>query len=137
MPKPLKSFTMLILPLIALILELLPFSFPFVSAGGPNVRHKAETSYWAPFYIVNAVAPLTLVLTAALIFSVIIYVFIIKKEKFLFGVSAVTAVISFLAMLYSVFAWIDRFTVISVIIALLLCAESLFIYCCCVKNNAG
>ncbi len=136
MPKLFKNLLVLLLPVCALVLELLPFSFPFVSTPGPNIRYKTATSYWAPFYVLNVSGPITLILTAALIIFAVICVFILKKGyKHLFTVSFVTAIMSLLAMLYSVFAWIDKFTIISVVIFLLLCGECLLVYFSYRKNN--
>ncbi len=136
MSKLFKNIFVLLLPVCALVLELLPFSFPFVSVMGPNNRYKTSTSYWAPFYVMNVSGPITLILTVALIIFVVICGLILKKgHKYLFVVSVATAIMSLLAMLYSVIAWMDKFTVISVVIFLLLCGECLLVYFSYRKNK--
>lgn len=126
----LKRFLMVLLNAAALVLELLPFGMPLVLNGGaPDVVYKTESSYWAPFWLINVSAHFTLISTGILMVLVILFAFISNKKRHgsLLIFSLVTAVISTLAMIYSITQWIDAYTLVSVSVTLVLWTEFIVI----------
>lgn len=125
-----KRLLIMILPIIAIILELLPFGMPFAqNGGGPGIYSKIETSYFSelqPWGMCNFAAPLTVIANFILLFWAVPYAFSTNKSigKAVRINSVIVAALAVIAMGYGMWMWIDGYTFISVGVSLLLTAEA-------------
>ena len=118
-----KRLLVLILPIIALILEILPYG-AVLNFGQPNGRIIKETySYFnlLPFGYANFGPFLTAILTCILI--ALLVVFCVKgKNSFLKTASVLTGVAIFTSIM-PLFFEISSFSIIGLFISLTLCAQ--------------
>ena len=117
-----KKIRLLILPIITIVLEILPYGAVLVFAPSPTDRVRETFSYFSltPFGYANFAPFITAMLTCVVLLLALISIKQKKVCKALFIVSLVAAVISLLPLAFG----FSYFSIVGVIITLMLAAES-------------
>lgn len=124
-----KRIFLIIFPVIALILTLIPLGMPVIqNGGGPGIYSKTESSYFSGFQwgMLNLAAPLTVICSVILLFFAVPYALSANKSlgRATRISSVICAALAVAAMAYGMFMWTDRYSFISVAVSLLLIGET-------------
>ncbi len=130
-----KKLLYLALPIIALVLETLPYGAVCNFATGPNEMIRKTFSYFdlTPFGYANFPPFLTAITTCAVLALLVIYLFadkapVLKAAKVL---SCIGAVLSLCPLLYG----IGYYSLVGVLITVSLIAESILLFITAKKTN--
>jgi len=117
-----KKIRLLILPIITIVLEILPYGAVLVFAPSPTDRVRETFSYFSltPFGYANFAPFITAMLTCVVLLLALISIKQTRVCKALFIVSLIAAVISLLPLAFG----FSYFSIVGVIITLMLAAES-------------
>lgn len=119
-----KKYLFVFPPILAFLLELLPFGAVLVFSVGPNETTKSTFSYFSltPFGYANFAPFLTALLTCAILLCVFLFLLCKKKKvmQILFLLSLIASILSLGPLVFglSYFSWIGA------VITLLLAAEA-------------
>ena len=119
-----KKISLVILPLLAIVLEALPFGAVCIFAASPTEKIKETFSYFdlVPFGYANFAPFITAILTVVIFVLSLIY---LKKNSILnviFVLSIITAIISLLPLMYG----LNYYTLVGAFITIALAAEAIF-----------
>ena len=132
-----KRFVYLVLPIITLILEILPYGAVCVFAPSPTERIKETFSYFdlTPYGYANFAPLITAIITCVVFLLLVIYCFTGKERlaRMAKGVLCVGAVVSFGPLLFG----IDYFSVVGLLISLSLMGEFLLLRGCAKASEKG
>ena len=117
-----KKIRLLILPIITIILQILPFGAVLVFAPSPTERVRETFSYFnlTPFGYANFAPFITALLTCIILLLALISIKLEKMRKAVFWLSLATAIISLLPLVFG----IDYYSVVGGIITITLAIES-------------
>ena len=115
-----KKIRLLILPIITIVLEILPYGAVLVFAPSPTDRETFSYFSLTPFGYANFAPFITAMLTCVVLLLALISIKQKRVCKALFIVSLVAAVISLLPLAFG----FSYFSIVGVIITLMLAAES-------------
>lgn len=117
-----RTCFILIFPIIAIILEILPCGAVLVFAPSPTERVRETFSYFnlTPFGYANFAPFITALLTCIILLLALISIKLEKMRKAVFWLSLATAIISLLPLVFG----IDYYSVVGGIITITLAIES-------------
>ena len=123
-----KKALYLILPIITLCLELLPYGAVCIFASGPNELHREVFSYFSlvPFGYANFTPLITAVMTCVMVLLLVIYCITGKKRLAVSArrLSYVCTAFSFGQLYFG----IEYYSVVGVLITISLVAETLLLH---------
>ncbi len=118
-----KRLLYLIFPVIALVLEILPYGAVCMFAAGPNERIRETFSYFdlIPFGYANFAPLLTAIMTCAILALLIIYLF--TEKPYVLKLSKVLVCVGALLSLCPLY-----YSLVGLLISLSLIAESVLLF---------
>ena len=121
-----KKVCLVVLPVLTIVLELLPFGAVCIFATSPTERVKGTFSYFSltPFGYANFAPLITATLTVAIFLLSLFSLFSLKKNsvlKALFVLSIITVVVSLLPLMYG----LNYYTLVGAFITVTLVIESI------------